>query len=163
MVRCKICKNTFYAKPNWIVRGGGKYCSMTCKRQAQKTGKVVCCFICKKEVYRARRHLLHSKSKKYFCGKSCQTIWRNTILFVGPNHANWKNGENTFRRIMFRSDIPQICRKCRSRDKRILAVHHIDKNRTNNRLKNLVWLCHNCHFLVHHYIAERGEFLEAMV
>lgn len=162
-MNCKICSNSFYAKPNWIRRGDGKYCSVACKRKAQKTGTVVQCFICKKEVYRARRHLLHSKSRKYFCGKSCQTIWRNTMVFVGPNHANWKNGENTYRRIMLRNNLPQICAKCRSQDKRTLTVHHIDKIRTNNSLRNLAWLCHNCHFLVHHYIEERGKFLEAMV
>lgn len=30
-------------------------------------------------------------------------------------------------------------------DERILEVHHIDENRTNNKIDNLVILCPNCH------------------
>jgi predicted HNH restriction endonuclease len=48
---------------------------------------------------------------------------------------------------------------CGKDDKRIIAVHHIDKNRSNNKLKNLAWLCYNCHFLVHHYSEIREKFL----
>lgn len=56
-----------------------------------------------------------------------------------------------------RNKIPKICTLCKTEDSRILAVHHIDKNRRNNDLKNLIWLCHNCHFLVHHYDVEREK------
>jgi predicted HNH restriction endonuclease len=27
----------------------------------------------------------------------------------------------------------------------------VDKNRKNNKIKNLIWLCRNCHFLIHNY------------
>jgi len=30
-----------------------------------------------------------------------------------------------------------------------IEVHHIDGDRTNNRLSNLVPLCHDCHMKVH--------------
>ena len=126
------------------------------QHNGQKNGKVVRCFICKKETYKTQKALRHSKSKKYFCGKSCQTIWRNSIMYVGENHANWKDGRYTYRDRMMRHKIPQICKKCKTKDKRILAVHHRDKNRKNNELSNLIWLCHNCHFLVHHYQEERN-------
>lgn len=156
-VQCKLCDKRFYAKPNWIRRGNGKFCSTKCQYQSYKTGKTVACFICKKQVYKAPRYLKRAKS--YFCSKSCQTVWRNSIVFIGPNHFNWKNGENTYRNILLRAKISLVCKKCKTKDKRILVVHHKDKNRKNNTLKNLVWLCHNCHFLVHHYSEERGEFL----
>lgn len=57
-----------------------------------------------------------------------------------------------------RQSIPKICRLCKTKDIRVLAVHHIDKNRKNNKISNLAWLCHNCHLLVHHYDAERNKF-----
>jgi predicted HNH restriction endonuclease len=44
-----------------------------------------------------------------------------------------------------------VCVLCKVSDKRILAVHHKDNNRKNNKVENLVWLCHNCHILVHHF------------
>jgi predicted HNH restriction endonuclease len=39
----------------------------------------------------------------------------------------------------------------------VLAVHHVDQNRTNNKVTNLAWLCHNCHHLVHRYPIERKK------
>lgn len=95
--------------------------------------------------------LVRSKSKKFFCSKTCQTIWRNKIVFIGENHANWKFGESAYRRILAADGKDRICKLCATDDKRILIVHHQDKNRRNNKIENLAWLCHNCHYLVHHF------------
>ncbi len=51
------------------------------------------------------------------------------------------------------------CVFCGIRDKRVLAVHHVDGNHRNNKVKNLTWLCHNCHHLVHRDSVERRKFL----
>lgn len=158
IVKCELCKNKFYAKPSWLKRGHGKYCSAECQHKSFKKGKVVNCFICKKATYKAPRHIKRSKSKKYFCSKSCQTKWRNTV-FIGPKHANWKGGEYAYKSVLSRHKIPKICRLCRTKDTRKLTVHHLDKNHKNNKLKNLVWLCHNCHFLVHHYNEEYNRLM----
>ncbi len=164
-VRCHICSTWFYVKPNRIRRGWGKYCSIKCKRNGQETGRFVKCFICDREIYRTKRDLRISKSKKYFCTKSCQTIWRNTVVFIGPRHANWRGGNSTdsYRNVLKRSGKREICTLCKTKDKRILAAHHIDRNRRNNRSENLAWLCHNCHYLVHHYEEPREFFMETLV
>jgi len=60
---------------------------------------------------------------------------------------------------MTRNDIVQVCFRCRTKDKRILAVHHIDETHLNNDIKNLAWLCHNCHYLVHNDKVEKQKFL----
>lgn len=60
---------------------------------------------------------------------------------------------------MLDSKTPLACKKCGSTDSRTLAVHHKDKNRKNNSISNLMWLCHNCHYLVHHYKDEATGFL----
>jgi len=52
---------------------------------------------------------------------------------------------------MIESTIPKKCVKCGYDDLRALAVHHVDQNRKNNGIHNLVWLCRNCHFLEHFY------------
>lgn len=164
-VECKICYSQFYAKPSLLKVGWGKYCSITCQRKGQKKGKIVHCFMCHKEVYRQLKALNGSKSKKYFCGKSCQTIWRNSIEFIGSRHPNWQGGHSSdsYRRILKRTGIKEMCKLCRNNDKRILAVHHIDHNHENNKQKNLTWLCHNCHFLVHHYQDLRKQLMETLV
>ena len=137
--------------------GHAKFCSKECQYEGQKNGKVVKCFLCRKEVYKRGHAFKTSKSGKLFCNKSCQTKWRNTF-FSGPKHANWKYGSYSYRTIIMRQSIPKICRLCKTKDIRVLAVHHIDKNRKNNKISNLAWLCHNCHLLVHHYDAERNKF-----
>jgi hypothetical protein len=97
--------------------------------------------------------LSHSKSRKYFCSKTCQTKWRNQI-YSGSNHPFWLGGLRTYRKVLRVSGKKMECRLCLSTEARVLAVHHLDKNRKNNALKNLIWLCHNCHFLIHHYDKE---------
>ncbi|MBI1863746.1 HNH endonuclease [Candidatus Woesebacteria bacterium] len=53
---------------------------------------------------------------------------------------------------MLRNGKKPICVVCGLEDERILNVHHIDRNRQNNKLSNLVWVCMNCHYLIHHDI-----------
>jgi hypothetical protein len=160
-VFCKTCKKQFYAKPSWIKNGFGKYCSRACCYKGIRKGKIVQCFICNKDVYKQRKALSRSKSKKFFCGKSCQTIWRNSIVNIGVNHPNWKGGKHiSYRNILQNNKIPKICLLCGNPDKRVLAVHHIDENRRNNNIKNLIWICYNCHALVHNYREEKERLLK---
>ena len=66
----------------------------------------------------------HSQSGKFFCTKSCQTLWRNQI-YVGENSANWKNGEKAYRSILLRSNQNQACVLCKIDDLRILTAHYL--------------------------------------
>ena len=159
IVACKICRKNFYAKPSQLSNDSGIYCSSRCHHLGLRNGKTVKCSICQKEVYRALNKLERVKSRKYFCSKSCQTTWRNTE-FVGEKHANWKHGKSAYKSILKRYKVDKICTLCGSGDTRVLAVHHIDENHGNNTLKNLSWLCHNCHHLVHHDNVEKQKFLK---
>ena len=163
IVKCKICKKSFLAKPSWLKKGWGVYCSASCHHEGLKKGEIVKCYICGKKIWRKPRQLKHSKSGKYFCNKSCQTIWRNTIVFVGENHPNWRTGERNYRNILKKSKRKPICILCKIRDERILTVHHLDKNKKNVELKNLIWLCWNCHFLVHHSKKINKKLMAAVV
>jgi len=150
IVKCKLCKTEFYIKPSHQKLGWGKYCSISCRSKSQFSGKLVKCFVCKKEIYRQNNKIVRSKSKKYFCTKKCQTLWRNSI-YVEDRSPNWINGNKSYREIMSRRNLLSRCLLCSIEEKRILIIHHLDKNRTNNLTENLRCLCHNCHFLVHHY------------
>jgi hypothetical protein len=161
-VSCQKCGSHFMVKPSWVKNGYGKYCSPDCRRAAQRTGKEILCHVCQKETYKPGKALKGTKSGLLFCGKSCQTKWRNTE-FKEEKHANWKGGTHAYRRIMKQSDKPPICGLCKTTDIRVLAVHHLDENRKNNMVENLAWLCHNCHLLIHHYPDERDRFMAAIV
>ncbi len=157
---CSVCGKEFRRKPFLIRRGGGKYCSNACHYANARSGKYVKCGTCGKELYRSPKRLRLAKHKKYFCNKSCQTVWRNKIFF-GPNHKSWKDGHSSSASVTalnrFRRE--KICEVCKTEDGRVLAVHHKDRNRLNNTSENLAWLCHNCHFLVHHYDVGRDRGL----
>ena len=163
IISCKICEKNFYVKPCHLKRGDGKYCSNMCAAQGRRRGRFVICSTCGKEVWRMPKHLTHSKSKKYFCNKSCQTLWRNSVMYTGPNHPNWKGGEYAYRDTMLRMPTIKICRRCSITDLRLLTVHHLDENHHNNAIENLVWLCYNCHFLVHKNKEEKNKFMGAIV
>lgn len=148
-VICKICGKKFYTKPRHLKIGWGKYCSNQCKYESQKTGKFVKCEVCGKKIYRTPKELRHSKSRKYFCSKSCFAIWKNENLLFGEHHPGWKHGKYTYRTTIKRNKIPQKCSRCGINDRRVLVVHHKDNNRKNNNIKNLEWLCRNCHYILH--------------
>ena len=151
---CKICGKGFYSKQNWIKRGWGKYCSKKCQYEGQKRGKLVNCFTCSKEVYKSLEDIKNSKSGNFFCSNN---------IYVGPMHANWRTGISIYRKLLIKTNKQQLCTFCKNDDKRILAVHHIDRNRKNNELTNLIWLCHNCHYLIHHYNRDREKLMEMLV
>jgi len=157
-VTCKQCGKSFLVKPFFIRIGAGKYCSAKCQHQSARTGSWFKCENCAKDVYRTPKYINASKSKKYFCNKSCQTVWRNQE-FSGERHHNWRHGEASYRNIMKRAGKAPVCELCRSADERVIIVHHKDKNRRNNALENLVWLCRNCHHIVHHFSDGRAKGL----
>lgn len=155
---CNFCDKVFEIKPSHASYGWGVYCSKTCMGFGMRKGKEVTCTICGTKVYRSPRMVGRSKSGKYFCTKRCQTLWRNQ-LYVGAKHANYTNGKHSYRTVLSRVGAKKECANCGTKDFRVLAVHHIDRVRTNNDPSNLVWLCHNCHFLVHHYDVGRDRGL----
>ena len=161
-VICKQCGKTFYAKPFWINKGFGIYCSSVCQYQGARRGKIINCDQCGKEAYKQLKALTKSKSGKFFCGKSCQTKWRNAE-FIQERHANWKEGRYAYRSVLSRNKVPAVCALCKINDRRVLAVHHIDEDRSNNNIDNLAWLCHNCHHLAHHHTEARATFMATIV
>lgn len=144
-----MCKLSFYVKSNHVKRGWGRYCSIDCQSKSQRKGKEVICHICGKKTYRRLSKLRHSQSGYYFCSKSCQTKWRNSY-FIEEKHPNWINGISSYRNILRRNGIIPVCTCCKLTDERVLIVHHIDHNRQNNQKTNLLWVCLNCHYLIHH-------------
>lgn len=159
VVACKICSKEFYAKPSWLKNGAGLYCSKNCQNLGRKKGKRVACFLCGKEVYKQVKAL--NTSARLFCSRKCSVFWHNAE-FVEQKHGNWKQGSFAYKRILERSNTPACCALCGNSDREILLVHHIDKNRKNNTLKNLVWLCHNCHHLVHCYADVEKELADTL-
>lgn len=161
IVACGICQKSFNVKLSHQKLGWGKYCSNDCRSQAQLLGKFFDCYICKKQIYRSISKIKHSKSGNFFCSKTCQTLWRNTY-YSEEKHPNWINGIRSYRNKLLKSNAEQFCLCCNSTDFRVLIAHHIDHNRENNNISNLVWMCLNCHHLIHNYSEFEKKFKEKL-
>ncbi len=149
-ISCDFCSKKFFRKPSQIKKYKNCFCSTDCQYEARKNGAYINCFICKKQTYKKQRDLLQSQSKKYFCGYSCSNKWHGS-KFAGDKHPNWINGRFSYKKILLRTRVKKICFLCNTRNIQVLVAHHIDQNRENNDSKNLIWLCRNCHHLVHNY------------
>ena len=147
--KCLVCGKEIEVKESNLRRGWGKYCSKKCQAASQRKGKWVECDYCGKEVYKSPKDIRRSKRNKYFCSVSCHCSWENKNVRCGENSPNWIAGHNVYRRLLKRAGKKELCRRCGNTDKRVLAVHHIDRNRKNNKTENLEWLCRNCHCIVH--------------
>lgn len=116
------------------------------------------CAHCGQKIYRPKGQARKSITNLLFCNRSCRASYFNRER-AGDKHPNWQGGRNTYRRILTRSGAAPVCRRCGLTDARVLAVHHLDGDRGNNTVENLVWLCHNCHYLIHHYPRETAAFV----
>jgi 5-methylcytosine-specific restriction endonuclease McrA len=124
------------------------------------------CLHCGKEKPRYRRELL--KGWKTFCNSSCQIKWQNsnTNFNKGENNPSYEHGQRvkgrlpnygdgfdktTKRQVKIRDGYN--CQECSlnfsGSKSRNLDVHHVDHNKYNNNLENLVSLCKKCHTQVH--------------
>jgi HNH endonuclease len=148
-LECVCCHKKFMKQAKKYRYGLNKgtkkfYCSIECHNSDNRGGEWKTCTNCGKEVWKTRRVLDRSVSGNVFCGRSCSQAYNNRAR-VGEKHPNFNGGIGSYRqRALEVSD--QACVSCGwSEDARVLQVHHIDENRRNNDLSNLVVLCPTCH------------------
>jgi len=60
----------------------------------------------------------------------------------------YKNG-NGYRHLLYKGILNRICVECGENNLKRLHVHHIDENRSNNEIDNLMVLCRPCHLALH--------------
>ncbi|MCF7887203.1 MAG: HNH endonuclease [Candidatus Omnitrophica bacterium] len=145
-----VCSKTLRVKPSHAKKGWGKYCSKKCQAKTQIKGKWVECDYCGKKIWRTPKDFQRSNSKKFFCSRGCHCSWENENRRCEENSPNWKVGQTASRRLLRKCGKSVKCNMCKIADERVLVVHHVDLNRKNNKPENLMWLCRNCHHLIHY-------------
>ena len=166
IIQCNECgknveKST--SKVNEAIKyGRNLYCSKECA-QKHRLIKIQCkCAFCEAELIRTPSEIKKSKTGNVFCNKSCAASFNNSHFRTGENNPNWKGGtykSSNYARLAFRS-YEHICTNCGFDQEAALVVHHIDYNRNNDELDNLMILCSNCHYLVHYGNLEITEELK---
>lgn len=148
-VRCKQCNLEFLARKDWVDKGKVQYCSSICSNKAKHYNSSIelSCNFCGKKYRRIISKLKNSKSGLNFCSRKCKELAQSidgNFKEIQPAHYN--TGDTTYRKKAFKK-YPNICAICGyDRDIRLLVVHHIDSNRKNSNIENLIILCPTCHF-----------------
>ncbi len=97
------------------------------------------CPACGKRFFTIKSNNTHEKT---VCSKGCA----NTYFKSDENSHRYKTGEHSYRERCYRH-WPYECAIPKCNWKIFLEVHHIDGNRQNNKIKNLIPLCPNHHSL----------------
>lgn len=132
---CEICGESFSHISSRC--NTAKYCSRTCyyKSLKGKGEKSYSCVHCGNKFFDSP-----SKNRKY-CSIACVSKTKK---------SDWTATFQTVRKSMIRRGAIQQCERCGYHEcKQILGVHHKDRDRNNNSLKNLEVLCPNCHSIEH--------------
>lgn len=136
-VKCKTCGNIWDFSPSNLMPNNMAQCSFSGCRECKY--EEVECNYCHKKFKRLKSVLLKdNKTGKVYCSKECGNRSKNEEL------ANYQNS-TAYRRNAF-LNYEHKCSLCGwNEDERILEVHHIDENRNNNDILNLLILCPICH------------------
>lgn len=145
---CPICSTEFQPKQSKII-----YCSIQCKNESQRIEKEFTCAYCGKVFYRKPSDARKNKTGNFFCDNDCRIKW-----WRGERHNWWKSGFH-FRlgykvvlqkhhkyKFEHRLIMEEHIGRKLSRDE---VIHHINGNRLDNRIENLVIMTNEEHGRLH--------------
>ena len=133
--KCSLCCKVIYRRPGQLQQSGGRaYCGVVCYGISCREEKP--CVVCGKPV-------LAGLNKKT-CSRSCANTHRAGVLYkMGSPRDKVKSLQALKLRLL--KSRGTKCERCDYNKHEILQVHHKDRNRSNNELKNLALICPNCH------------------
>lgn len=100
------------------------------------------CANCGKELNRRDSDIKKNKSGYFYCSRECGNEHKNIIR---EENGEWDNSPWSYRRRALETYEHQCCVCGWAEDDRILEVHHIDEDRSNNDINNLCIICPICH------------------
>lgn len=152
------CGKEFWTPKHLL--GKRKYCSRKCKALDSRDRISVICAFCEKSFLMQRSKLGKSKSGLVFCCREHKDKAQSLEFgILKPPHYTTLDTTKDYRKKMEMATAPEDY-VCQNPDcpitkagieipRYMLAIHHIDKNRNNNDLDNLIILCAWCHSQVH--------------
>lgn len=155
MWKCKHCKNNFDFNTTSEKANHTRWCEANPKRNdtnalrdAQKRvienkyGALqefsVTCFRCSTLLLVKEREYQHPKKKRYFCSRNCANHRGSGLEWAAARGVEL----SMYQTICFAHHAKK-CIVCE--EERIIEVHHLDENSTNNNPENLVPLCPTHH------------------
>lgn len=137
---CQICKVSIYRRPSEIEKNSGRvFCTAKCYGISCRNE--IPCLVCGK--------LILAGLNKKTCSRSCSNKNR-----VGVHYKinSPRDKVVTLRSLKIRllKTRGEKCERCNYSKSGILQVHHKNRNRNDNNLKNLELICPNCHYEEHY-------------
>ncbi len=123
--------------------GSVKYCSKKCSGEAHKTGSVIRCEQCGKEFYSTRHRFCSPECVYQFRSEnSPQKLYRENGYVVMHIRGYNKKGNAKQHRVVMEE---YLGRKLSDDE----VVHHINGDKTDNRIENLQVMTRSAHSLLH--------------
>lgn len=141
---CEHCAKQFirraYPNSQWMQKQ--KYCSIDCRHLAQRRRITLNCDWCNVEFEKIQSHMREFN----FCSKKCKNEACKVDGLNGFDHPMYNEDSKwNYRTRAFR-EYGKKCSNCGYDEHyQVLDVHHIDENRDNNSIDNLIVLCPTCH------------------
>ena len=158
---CPVCSVEFKTYPNWVKRGGGKYCSRKCRGLAKRNRTARICEVCDK-AFKVKPSTIKFSGAKY-CSHKCMHIGQTGISkpsIQGSKAPNWRGGIqflpypfefNNILKEKIRKRDHYVCQLCELTEEEhiliyaySLVIHHIDYIKKNCKDNNLITLCNQC-------------------
>lgn len=143
---CSVCGSVYTKQKRFI--NEWDTCSAACTRIAKGDTLICTCSHCGGSFTKAKSKVLASKSGKVFCSRKCKDTAQSYMIEIQPDHYGTGTGISSYRTKALKA-YKNICADCGYNNILALDVHHIDEDRSNNELSNLVVLCCNCHAIRH--------------
>ena len=131
--KCASCKTVIYHDAR---KPGVWFCSALCYRV--HNGHYINCDHCGKSIIR----VTSKQGKLNFCNRDCKEKEQGVGGLIELPH--YKDGLSDYRSRAI-AHYGQKCNDCEETINHRLVVHHIDSDRRNNDINNLLVLCHNHH------------------
>ena len=154
LMHCNIHNIDFSVNAECFMRGPddirGSCPSCLSENKINKNRVKLQCSYCGEYFFRIKSKLDNSKNGLYFCCRKHKDLAQrldsgDKFDVFRPLHYGDIN--SNYRDIAFRN-YPNECAVCgynEDNDISLLEVHHIDEDRSNNEINNLIILCPNCH------------------
>lgn len=137
IISCSYCGKEVYKRPSHVEKYNKNYCSIECRNKGNSKSIDIPCACCGKIMNRKNHEITASKTGRLFCSKSCSVKI--------SNNERGGYGITQYRKQAF-GKLVNKCDFCGyNKIIEILQVHHKDRNKNNNSIKNLQILCPNCH------------------
>ena len=149
-IKCLIHNNIFSTKYENVRRDNRKHliCPL-CQQEKREAQKIILqCDYCGEDFFKPKSKI-NSKSGFNFCCREHKDLAQSLasgpkFSLMRPKHYSEEESQNYRKKAFVNQN--RVCAVCGwAEDEDILEVHHLDENRSNNKIENLMILCPICH------------------